>query len=119
MKKTLILGASLDKKRYAFMAIRRLIGMDFWVIGIGSREGKINGCHIHTNQIPIDDLHTVSIYLNVQNQEEYYDYIVNLRPKRVIFNPGAENMQFEILLAQHQIHFERACTLVLLNMGQF
>ena len=119
MKKTLVLGASLDKQRYAFMAIGRLIGMGFWVIGIGSKEGKINGCHIHTSQIPIDDLHTVSVYLNVRNQEEYYDYIVNLKPKRVIFNPGAENMQFETLLTQHKIEFERACTLVLLSIGQF
>jgi len=119
MKKTLILGASLDKQRYAFMAIGRLISMDFPVIGIGSKEGMIDSCRIHTSQIPIDDLHTVSVYLNVRNQEEYYDYIVNLKPKRVIFNPGAENIQFETLLTQHQIHFERACTLVLLSMGQF
>ena len=119
MKKTLVLGASLHKQRYSFMAINRLTSMNFWVIGIGSKEGIINSCHIHTNQVPIDDLHTVSIYLNARNQEEYYDYIVNLKPKRVIFNPGAENVQFEILLAEHQIHFERACTLVLLSMGQF
>jgi len=119
MKKTLVLGASLDKQRYAFMAIGRLIGMGFWVIGIGSKEGMIDSCRIHISQIPIDDLHTVSIYLNARNQEEYYDYIVNLKPKRVIFNPGAENMQFETLLTQHKIQFERACTLVLLSMGQF
>lgn len=119
MKKTLVLGASLDKHRYAFMAISRLTSMDFPVIGIGSKEGIINSCQIRTTQIPIDDLHTVSIYLNVRNQEEYYDYIVNLKPKRVIFNPGAENIHFEILLAKHQIYFERACTLVLLSMGQF
>lgn len=119
MKKTLVLGASLDKQRYAFMAISRLTSMDFWVIGIGSKEGIINNCRIHTSQVVIDDLHTVSIYLNARNQEEYYDYIVNMKPKRVIFNPGAENSQFEILLAKHQIHFERACTLVLLSMGQF
>ncbi len=119
MKKTLVLGASLDKQRYAFMAISRLTGMNFWVIGIGSKEGIINNCHIHTSQIPIDDLHTVSIYLNARNQEGYYDYIINLKPKRVIFNPGAENIQFEILLVKNQIHFEKACTLVLLSMGQF
>lgn len=119
MKKTLILGASSDERRYAFMAINRLTSMDFWVVGIGAKEGVIKGCQIHTSQIPIDDLHTVSVYLNARNQEEYYDYIVKLKPKRVIFNPGAENIQFEILLAKHQIHFERACTLVLLSMGQF
>jgi predicted CoA-binding protein len=119
MKKTLVLGASLNKQRYAFMAISRLTSMDFWVIGIGSKEGIINNCHIHTSQVPIDDLHTVSIYLNARNQEEYYDYIVNMKPKRLIFNPGAENIQFEVLLAKHQIKFERACTLVLLSMGQF
>lgn len=119
MRKTLILGASLHKERYAYMAITRLINKKIGVVGIGSVAGNINDCKIFTTQIPLEGIHTVSIYLNAKNQEEYYDYIISLNPKRVIFNPGAENVNFEILLDKNRINFERACSLVLLNMGQY
>lgn len=119
MKKTLVLGASLHKERYANMAITRLMAKKFSVVGIGSTEGDIDGCHIHTAQIVLKDIDTVSIYLNPRNQEEYYDYIIDLKPRRVIFNPGSENVQFETLLLDHHIHFERACTLVLLQINQY
>lgn len=119
MKKTLILGASLHKERYANMAIKRLKDLNFWVVGIGSVEGNINGVNIYSHEISIDDIHTVSIYLNPGNQVGYYDYVIKLNPKRVIFNPGAENKAFETLLTQHRIPFERSCTLVLLSTGQF
>jgi len=119
MKKTLILGASLHQQRYAYMAIRQLMDLNFWVAGIGSAEGNINGVNIYTHEISIDDIHTVSIYLNAGNQQGYYDYVIKLNPKRVIFNPGAENREFEALLKQHRIPFERSCTLVLLSTGQF
>lgn len=119
MIKTLILGASLHQERYANTAIRRLVHMNFWVVGIGSEEGNIEGVNIYSHEISIDDIHTVSIYLNPRNQLGYYDYVIKLNPKRVIFNPGAENMEFEELLARHHIPFERSCTLVLLSTGQF
>jgi predicted CoA-binding protein len=119
MKKTLVLGASMQKNRYANMAIRRLINNKIWVVGIGSTEGNIHGCQLFTTQIILKNIHTVSMYLNAKNQEEYYSYIINMRPKRVIFNPGSENVHFESLLTDNQIFFERACTLVLLNMGQY
>jgi len=119
MIKTLILGASLQKERYANMAFKRLTNRNLWVVGIGSREGKVNDCQIYTTQIELNNIHTVSIYLNAKNQEEYYDYIIRLKPKRVIFNPGSENINFEALLAKNKIFFERACTLVLLNLNQY
>lgn len=119
MKKTLILGASLHKERYAYMAIKRLSNKKLWVVGIGSREGDVDGCHIYTTKVNVKNIHTVSIYLNAKNQEEYYDYIINMKPNRVIFNPGSENVRFEALLADNQILFERACTLVLLNLNQY
>lgn len=119
MKKTLILGASLHKERYANMAIKRLIDNNLWVIGIGAEEGNIDGCLIYTNQISAKNIDTVSVYLNPKNQEEYYQYVINLKPNRVIFNPGTENKHFESLLVKNKIYFERACTLVLLNMNQY
>ena len=119
MKRTLILGASLNKDRYACMAIRQLTDMKMWGVGIGSTAGNINGFNIYAHEISVDDIHTVSIYLHPANQKGYYDYVIKLNPKRVIFNPGAENREFEVLLSQHHIPFERSCTLVLLSTGQF
>lgn len=119
MIRTLVLGASLDKTRYAHLAIRRLQSKDFWVVGIGSRTGMIGGASIHTEKIPLKNIHTVSIYLNPDNQEEYYTYVIALNPRRVIFNPGTENPRFEGFLSRHKIPFERSCTLVLISTGQF
>lgn len=119
MIRTLVLGASLQKERYANMAIKRLINRELWVVGIGSREGNVGDCHIYSTQIELNNIHTVSIYLNAKNQEGYYDYIIRLNPKRVIFNPGSENVNLETLLIKNKIFFERACTLVLLNLNQY
>jgi hypothetical protein len=52
-------------------------------------------------------------------QKEYYDYIIELKPKRVIFNPGTENIELAQLLAQANIDWENACTLVLLSTNQY
>lgn len=119
MIRTLVLGASLNKTRYAHLAIQRLERQNFWVVGIGSRKGMVGGASIHTNKISLENIHTVSIYLNPENQEEYYNYVVELNPGRVIFNPGSENPRFEALLTHHKIPFERSCTLVLISTGQF
>jgi len=119
MIRTLVLGASLHKNRYAHLAIRRLQHQNFPVVGIGSRTGMVGETSIHTEKIPLKNIHTVSIYLNPENQEEYYSYIVDLNPDRVIFNPGTENPRFEALLSHHKIPFERSCTLVLISTGQF
>lgn len=119
MIRTLVLGASLDRNRYAHLAIRRLQNKNFWVVGIGSRAGMVAGASIHTNKIPLKNIHTVSIYLNPENQEPYYSYVLELNPRRVIFNPGTENVHFEALLAHHKIPFERSCMLVLISTDQF
>ncbi len=62
---------------------------------------------------------TVTLYLNAKRQEEYYDYIISLKPRRVIFNPGTENFEFEKLLKKNAIYAEIACTLVLLRTCQY
>ena len=119
MKKVIVLGASLDSSRYSNMAMKKLKLKDYDIIGIGSRTGEVVGVPILTEPILINDIHTVTIYLNPMNQRSYYDYVFETRPKRVIFNPGSENKEFEMLLDQQQISFEKACTLVMLSLNQF
>lgn len=119
MKKVIVLGASLDNSRYSNMAIKKLKLKEYDVIGIGSRAGEVEGISILTQPKYINDVHTVTIYLNPINQRSYYDYVVEIKPERIIFNPGAENKEFEILLDSQQISFAKACTLVMLGLNQF
>lgn len=119
MKRVIVLGASLDSSRYANMAMKKLKLKEHDVIGIGSRSGQVEGIAILTEAKMMSDIHTVTIYLNPMNQKSYYDYILELKPKRVIFNPGSENKEFELLLDEQQISFEKVCTLVMLSLNQF
>lgn len=119
MKKVIVLGASLDNSRYSNMAIKKLKLKEYDVIGIGSRAGEVEGISILTQPKYINDVHTVTIYLNPMNQRSYYDYVFEIKPERIIFNPGAENKEFEILLDSQQISFAKACTLVMLGLNQF
>ena len=119
MKKVLVLGASLKQDRYSNMAMRKLSLNNFLVIGLGHKEGDISGLKFHTEQLEIEDLYAITIYMNTYNQKVFYDYVLRLRPHKVIFNPGAENSEFESLLEDQGIIWERACTLVLLSLNQF
>ncbi|MDH3321977.1 MAG: CoA-binding protein [Flavobacteriaceae bacterium] len=119
MKKTLVLGASIKPDRYSNLVIYSLVSGDNEVIGIGSRAGNVDGVEIHKGFPLIENIHTVTIYLNAKRQEMYYDYIIALRPRRVIFNPGTKNSSFEKLLEQAGIFFESACTMVLLSTDQY
>jgi len=116
-KKTLVLGASTNARRYANQAIVRLVQGGLDVIGIGSESGFVSGIPIYNEKIPLFEIDTVTIYLNKSNQKGYYDYILALKPSRVIFNPGAHNPELEFLLDQNKIEYERACTLTLLSLN--
>ncbi|MEM5564669.1 CoA-binding protein [Psychroserpens sp. AS72] len=118
-KKTLVIGASLKPERYSNIAINRLTSYNHDVVAIGLREGNVAGITIDTNLMPYKDIDTVTLYLNPQRQKAYYDYIIGLHPKRIIFNPGTENPEFQNLLKQEGIYFEEACTLVLLSTNQY
>lgn len=118
-KKTLVIGASLKPQRYSNLAINRLVKAGIEVVAFGLKEGKVAGISIDTNLMPYKDIHTVTLYLNAQRQKAFYDYIMSLQPERIIFNPGTENSEFQNLLKQKGIHFEEACTLVLLSTNQF
>lgn len=118
-KKTLVLGASANPARYSFLAINRLREHDHPVIAIGKRPAQVADLQVQVKTADIPDLDTVSIYLNKDNQKSYYEYILSQHPRRVVFNPGAENPEFEMLLADKGIKVMEACTLVLLATGQY
>lgn len=118
-KKTLVLGASMNPSRYSNMAINRLVNYEHPVKAIGLRKGSVAGVEIYTQKESFKDIHTVTLYLNPKRQEEYYDYILSLNPKRVIFNPGTENPDFYGILQKNNIKMEVACTLVLLSTNQY
>lgn len=118
-KKTLVIGASLKPQRYSNIAVNRLVKYGHEVKAFGLREGEVAGVKIDTVLLNYKDVDTVTLYLNPKRQEQYYDYIIGLKPNRVIFNPGTENPEFYKLLLDTNIDYEVACTLVLLGTNQY
>ena len=118
-KKTLVLGASDNPARYSFIAIERLRQYGHPVVAIGRRNSKVGDVEITKDKIPHTDVDSITLYLNANHQKEYYDYIVSLHPKRIIFNPGAENEELEDLAHNNGIKTMKACTLVLLSTNQY
>jgi len=117
--KTLVIGASLKEERYSNKAIKKLRNFKHPVVAIGLRKGTVEDVDIEKEKVLFEDVNTVTLYLNPKRQEEYYNYIISLKPQRVIFNPGTENEDFYKLLNAEKIAFEEACTLVLLSTGQY
>ena len=118
-KKTLVIGASQNPARYSYLAIQRLNAHQHPVVAIGLRKGAVAGTEIDTEKKPFEDVDTVTLYLNPTRQKEYYDYILSLEPKRIIFNPGTENEELADLAAEKNIKSMEACTLVMLSTGQY
>jgi uncharacterized protein len=118
-KKTLVLGASDNPARYSYLAIERLRKNDHPVVAIGKKNAQVGDVIIEKEKKPVDNIDTVTLYLNPLHQQEYYDYILSLKPKRLIFNPGAENEELEKLAQQNNIETMEACTLVLLSTKQY
>ena len=118
-KKTLVLGASTKPERYAYKAIAMLVEKGHSVLAIGQNAGEVAGIKIQTKAIPLKNIDTVTLYLNLARQRDYYNYIVEAAPKRVVFNPGTENPEFYQLLKLNNIKVEVACTLVLLATNQY
>ena len=119
VKKTLVLGASLNPDRYSNMAVKRLLLNNVNVKAIGSKTGTIDKVLIEKDFISFNNIHTITLYLNSVRQRDYYDYIISLKPQRVIFNPGTENIEFYNLLKNKSIKYLEACTLVLLSTNQY
>ncbi|HPG11168.1 MAG TPA: CoA-binding protein [Chitinophagaceae bacterium] len=118
-KKTLILGASDNPARYSYLAMQRLLQKGHPVVGIGKKNTVVFNTNIGTEKTPFEDIDTVTLYLNPSHQQEYYDYILSLKPKRIIFNPGAENDELAALAQKNGIHTMEACTLVMLSINQY
>ncbi|MBK9634675.1 MAG: CoA-binding protein [Bacteroidetes bacterium] len=118
-KKTVVLGASSKIDRYSNRAVKQLMANGHQVIPIGFENEKINGLQIETALLPIENVNTISLYLNPKRQEAYYDYILSLNPKRIIFNPGTENKDLEQLAKKQNIETIEACTLVMLSVGNY
>ncbi|MEN9571837.1 MAG: hypothetical protein RL172_3068 [Bacteroidota bacterium] len=118
-KKTLVLGASTNPARYSYLAIMRLREQQHSVVAIGKKAGWVKDVAIQTGQLPIAGIHSITLYLNPQHQVEYYQYILSLRPQRIIFNPGTENDELYELAKQQGIQVLEACTLVMLSTQQY
>lgn len=119
MKKTLILGASTNPSRYSNKAANMLSRHGHAIVNIGISGGEAAGVPIEKKGAIYPDIDTITMYLGEDNQKGYYDYILATKPKRIIFNPGAENTDLEQLAMENGIKTERACTLVLLSTGQY
>ena len=119
MKKTLVIGASENPDRYSNKAIHALVSHGHEVVAIGLKSGEVAGVSFDSEKKPFTNIDTVTMYVGPRNQPDYYTYILNLKPQRVIFNPGTENPEFIAKLKAAGIYPEIACTLVLLATGQF
>lgn len=121
MKKTVVLGASPEPNRYSNLASRMLNDAGFEFVPVGIKKGDVVGKSILNlrDKPQIDNVHTVTLYLSPRNQKEWYDYILGLKPRRIIFNPGTENLELGKLAEKQGIEAEYACNLVLLKTGQF
>ncbi len=126
MKKTILLGASPNPQRYGYIATKRLKQAGHEVIPVGIKKGNIDGIVIQNISLPkgtpseqYKDVDTVTLYLNPDNQKPYYDYILSLKPKRIIFNPGTENVDLMKLAKKNGIETEVGCTLVMLSLDDY
>jgi hypothetical protein len=120
-KKTLIIGASLNPARTSYTAMEMLTEHGVPALGVGLKPGRHSEVDIQTDLDGIEagNYHTVTMYMNAKRQEAYFDFILSLNPKRIIFNPGAENPALFKAASEKGIQCLNACTLVMLNFGQF
>jgi len=119
MKKTLVLGASTNPSRYSYIATNRLKEAEHEVVPVGIKKGSIAGIEIRNDESIVEDIDTITLYINPKRQEAYYDYILDTRPKRIIFNPGTENPVLAAMARKQGIEVSVACTLVLLSTDQY
>lgn len=123
-KKTLILGATPNPTRYAYLAAERLTNKNHEIVPVGIKKGEVFGQEIEYKSENQDltihtDIDTITLYVGVQNQPEWYNYILQTKPKRIIFNPGTENLELMKKAKENGIEVEVACTLVLLGSNQY
>lgn len=118
-KSTLVIGASLKESRYSNICVKALVSGKFPVTAIGLREGLINETPVQSGFPELQNIHTVTLYLGSENQKPWYNYIMKLNPARVVFNPGAENPEFEDVLVDAGIEVIEGCTIVMVKGGTY
>ena len=118
-KKTLILGATPNPGRYAYLAAKRLTGHGHSIVNVGLKPGEVAGVPIEKPESIHHDIDTITLYVGPQNQPPLYDYILTTHPRRIIFNPGTENNELLRMANEKGIETEYACTLVLLSIGEY
>ncbi|WP_295120391.1 CoA-binding protein [uncultured Chitinophaga sp.] len=119
LKLTVVIGASPNPDRYSFLAVNKLRAHNHPVVAIGKRAGDINGTPVIAEHPALENVDTITLYMNPTRQQEYYGYILSLNPKRIIFNPGTENPELEAMAEKQGIKTMEACTLVMLGTGQY
>lgn len=119
MKKTVVIGASTNTERYSYLAAKKLLKFNHEIVLIGLNGGMIEGHEILKNKPLIEDVDTITLYINPVNQKVWYDYILSLKPKRIIYNPGTENEELMNLAQKAGIENVEACTLVMLGNGMY
>lgn len=117
--RTLVIGASEKTERYSNKAIKALRSHGHPVVALAPRKGTVDDVEFLIEKETISDIHTVTLYVGPKIQPEYYQYVIGLKPERVIFNPGTENTAFEGLLDENGIQAEHACTLLLLAVDDY
>ncbi len=119
MKKTLVIGASENPERYSYKAIKMLNEHHHPILALGTRTGEVDGIKIQKEIDKNEDVHTVTMYVGPKNQPAYFDLITQLKPKRILLNPGTENPELEKLAQENNIEVVHGCTLVMLSTGQY
>lgn len=117
--KTLILGATPNPSRYAFLAANKLVKYDHEIVNVGIKSGAVADVEILNGMPEVEGVDTVTLYVGPKHQPPYYDWLMKLAPRRIIFNPGTENPELAMLARQHGIETEIACTLVMLSNGLY
>lgn len=118
-RKTLIIGASLNPMRFSNKAMHFMHNQNIDFVPLAVKSGEILGRKILKGKPLLNDIHTVVLYISDKHQEMYYDYVVSLKPQRVIFNPGTENIDFEHILIKNNIEFTHDCTLLMISKARF
>lgn len=121
MRKTVLVGATTNTSRYAYLAAEMLTEYGYEIVPVGIKTGKVFGVPILNiyDKPFIDKVDTITLYIGHQNQPEWYEYLLSLKPKRILFNPGTENIEFKKMAEEKGIETLEACTLVMLRSGQY
>jgi predicted CoA-binding protein len=118
-KPTVVIGASPNTDRYSYKATLSLQRHGHTVYPVGIKKGEINGLTLITDKPLLENIDTVTLYVGPDHQSYWTEYIISLNPKRIIFNPGTENNEFQALAESLGIEVLEACTLVLLSINEY